>query len=225
MMPRGQYVKANMDHLLRADTLSRYQAHAIAVATGFMTRNEVREIEERQPLTPEQEREVAEATAKAAGPSGATGPTGGPNTASNQPGTGKAAPRLAAVRSAGDELPEAEPEFEPEFDGPDTWPDRQWLPGEAEAWAADDVGLSAGAAAGGLGERAAAGQEALHRYWTVGPGLAKWRGSPTPWRTLNAFLSKYMSGEQLDATTSAWYRDVFGHLPEMRPKRKSGRRR
>lgn len=407
MMPRGQYVKANMDHLLRADTKTRYEAHAIAVATGFMTRNEVREIEERQPLTPEQEREVAEATAKAAGPSGATGPTGGPNTASNQAGTGKAKPRLAAVRAAfergrhsafdpdqprdpdgqwsdghtnmlgmstggpgrrrqpasspssataadddehhgddgeqpgdvtsdvdangrpieigrhgvggvrhpeippydgygggngtglkryrlntdkycpdcggkaqdpqypdpkysaadiavdgaalwfpserGDDVPERddspyhdpsdpeyqedrarapelpalpEPEeFEPGYVGPEYWPDRTWFPGEAEAWAADDAGLSAGAAAGGLGERAAAGQEALHRYWTAGPGLAKWRGSPTPWRTLNAFLSKYMSGEQLDATTSAWYRDVFGHLPKMRPKRKSGRRR
>jgi HK97 family phage portal protein len=229
-LPRGQYVKANLDHVLRADTKSRYEAHSIAIASGFMTRNEVRELEERQPLTPEQEREVAEATAPApaAGPSGSTGPTGGPNTASNSAGSGKAAPRLAAVRALaedGSELPEEEPELEPDYDGPDTWPDRSWLPGEAEAWAADDsVGLTAGAAAGGL-TRAAAGQEALHRYWTAGPGLAKWRGSPTPWRTLRAFLSKYLSGEKLDATTSAWYRDVFGHLPDMRPKRKSGRRR
>jgi HK97 family phage portal protein len=102
LMPRGQYVKANLDHVLRADTKSRYEAHSIAIASGFLTRNEVRELEERQPLTPEQEQEVAEATAPvpAAGPSGATGPTGGPNTASNQAGTGKAKPRLAAVRAA-----------------------------------------------------------------------------------------------------------------------------
>jgi len=228
LMPRGQYVKANLDHLLRADTKSRYEAHSIAIASGFLTRNEVRELEERQPLTPEQEREVAEATATgaAAGPSGNTGPTGGPNTASNQAGTGSAPPRLAAVRSAA-ELPEDGEEFEPGYAGPDEDPGRSWLPGEAEAWAADDAtGLTAGAAAGGLdvGVRAAAGQEALHRYWTVGPGLAKWRGSPTPWRTLRAFLSKYLSGEKLDATTSAWYRDVFGHLPNQPVKRK-GRRR
>jgi HK97 family phage portal protein len=407
LMPRGQYVKANLDHVLRADTKSRYEAHSIAIASGFMTRNEVRELEERQPLTPEQEQEVAEATAPApaAGPSGNAGPTGGPNTASNQAGTGKAKPRLAAVRAAfergrhsafdpdqprdpdgqwsdghtnmlgmstggpgrrrqpataassapsadddephgdggekpgdvtsdvdangrpieigrhgvggvripgippydgygggdgtglkryklntdrycpdcggkaqdpqypdpkysaadiavdgaplwfpserGDDVPERddspyhdpsdpeyqedrarapelpalpEPEeFEPGYIGPEYWPDRTWFPGEAKAWAADDAGLSAGAAAGGL-MRAAAGQEALHRYWTAGPGLAKWRGSPTPWRTLRAFLSKYLSGEKLDATTSAWYRDVFGHLPEMRPKRKPSRK-
>lgn len=214
-MPRGQYVKANLDHVLRADTKSRYEAHSIAIASGFLTRNEVREIEERQPLTPEQEREVALATMKAMGPSGNTGPTGGPNTASNQAGTGSAAPRLAAVRSA--DLPDVDEELEADYDGPDTWPDRAWLPGEAEAWAADDAGLAVGAAAGGLdfGVRARAGQEALHRYWTAGPGLARWRGSSTPWRTLHAFLSKYLSGEELDSTTSAWYRDVFGHLPVM----------
>jgi HK97 family phage portal protein len=215
MMPRGQYVKANLDHLLRADTKTRYEAHSIAIAAGFLTRNEVREFEERQPFTPEQEREVAEATAR--GPSGSTGPGGGPNTASNQPGTGKAPPRLAAVRSLLERgaLPEDVSELEPDYDGPDTWPDRTWFPGEAEAWAADDAGLSVGAAAGGLdvGARAQAGADALHRYWTAGPGLARWRGSPHPWSTLHAFLSKYLSGERLDATTSAWYRDVFGHLP------------
>jgi HK97 family phage portal protein len=229
MMPRGQYVKANLDHVLRADTKSRYEAHSIAIASGFMTRNEVRELEERQPLTPEQEREVAEATAKGAagGPSGSTGPTGGPNTASNQAGTGQSAPRLAAVRSAA-ELPDGEEEIEPDYDGPDVDPARAWLPGEAEAWAADDAaGLAVGAAAGGLGVgvRARAGSEALHRYWTAGPGLAKWRASPHPWRTLRAFLSKYLSGEELDATTSAWYRDVFGHLPVMRKGGRKGRRR
>lgn len=95
-------------------------------------------------------------------------------------------------------------EFEPDFEGPELDLDRQWLPGEAQAWAADDV-------AGHL--RAAGNAEALHRYWTAGPGLAKWRGSPTPWRTLRRFLSKYLSGEKLDSTVSAWYRDVFGHLP------------
>lgn len=53
----------------------------------------------------------------------------------------------------------------------------------------------------------------LKQYWTAGPGLAKWRASPTPWRTLRRFLSKYLSGRKLDATTSSWYRIVFGKLP------------
>jgi hypothetical protein len=53
----------------------------------------------------------------------------------------------------------------------------------------------------------------LREYWTRGPGLAKWVSSPTPWRTLHRFLSKYLSGAKLDATTSAWYRIVFGRLP------------
>jgi hypothetical protein len=53
----------------------------------------------------------------------------------------------------------------------------------------------------------------LKAYWTTGPGLAKWRTSPTPWRTLRRHLSKYLSGRKLDATTSAWYRIVFGRLP------------
>lgn len=53
----------------------------------------------------------------------------------------------------------------------------------------------------------------LHQYWTAGPGLARWSGSARPWRALRRFLSRYLSGKKLDATTSAWYRDVFGHLP------------
>lgn len=87
---------------------------------------------------------------------------------------------------------------------PDLPPDpdaRDWFPGERAA----------------LAVRAGGGNpDALRRYWTAGPGLAKWRGSPTPWRTLRKFLSKYMSGEELDSTTSSWYRIVFGALPHQR---------
>lgn len=56
--PRGTYVKANLDALLRADTLTRYQAHAIALAQGFLTVDEVRELEERAPLTAAQKAEM-----------------------------------------------------------------------------------------------------------------------------------------------------------------------
>jgi HK97 family phage portal protein len=54
LFPRGTTVKANLDAILRADTLTRYQAHQIALTAGFLTVDEVREIEDRPPL-PEQE--------------------------------------------------------------------------------------------------------------------------------------------------------------------------
>jgi len=43
---RGTMVKMNVDSLLRSDTLSRYQAHQIAIASGWMTIDEVRAIED-----------------------------------------------------------------------------------------------------------------------------------------------------------------------------------
>jgi HK97 family phage portal protein len=104
---------------------------------------------------------------------------------------------------------DAEYEIEPDFDGPETDPARDWLPGEAEAWAADDI-------AGFLRAADYDGSN-LRTYWTAGPGLAKWRGSRTPWRTLKSFLSKYLSGDKLERTASDWYRLVFGYLPQDKP--------
>jgi len=49
-IPRGQVVKFNVDALLRPDTKTRYEAHAIAIDKGFLTVNEVREFENREPL-------------------------------------------------------------------------------------------------------------------------------------------------------------------------------
>lgn len=49
-IPRGQYAKFNVDALLRPDTKSRYEAHAIAIDKGFLTIDEVRELENREPL-------------------------------------------------------------------------------------------------------------------------------------------------------------------------------
>lgn len=48
--PRGTYVKATLDAILRADTKSRYEAHSIGLAAGFLTVNEVRELEDRPPI-------------------------------------------------------------------------------------------------------------------------------------------------------------------------------
>jgi len=49
---RGVEVEVNVSSLLRADQLTRYQAHQIAIAAGFMTVDEVREIEDLAPLNP-----------------------------------------------------------------------------------------------------------------------------------------------------------------------------
>jgi len=50
LLVRGQVAKFNFDSLLRTDTLSRYQAHQIAISTGFLTVDEVREMEKRDGL-------------------------------------------------------------------------------------------------------------------------------------------------------------------------------
>lgn len=48
--PRRTWVKANLDAILRADTLTRYKAHQIGLTGGFLVPNEVREIEDMPPL-------------------------------------------------------------------------------------------------------------------------------------------------------------------------------
>lgn len=49
-MPRGTTAKLNLDGLLRADTTSRYNAHSVALTSGFMTINEVRALEDLPPV-------------------------------------------------------------------------------------------------------------------------------------------------------------------------------
>lgn len=49
-LPRPQYVKFNAGALLRTDVLTRYEAHAVGISSGFLTVDEVRELEERPPL-------------------------------------------------------------------------------------------------------------------------------------------------------------------------------
>lgn len=50
LLPRGQRVRFNIEALLRADTASRYAAHAVALSSGFMSKNEVRDIEGLGPI-------------------------------------------------------------------------------------------------------------------------------------------------------------------------------
>jgi HK97 family phage portal protein len=52
-LPRGQHARFNYDSLLRADTYTRYQAHKLALEAGFLTIDEVRELENRPAINPQ----------------------------------------------------------------------------------------------------------------------------------------------------------------------------
>lgn len=51
LLPRGQSARFNLNAVLRPDTKTRYEAHALAIQTGFLTIDEVRDIEGLPPLT------------------------------------------------------------------------------------------------------------------------------------------------------------------------------
>lgn len=50
LLPGSQRVQWNVDAVLRADTKTRYEAHTLGLAGGWLTLEEVREIEDRPPL-------------------------------------------------------------------------------------------------------------------------------------------------------------------------------
>lgn len=50
-LPASEYVRFNLDAAVRADLKTRYEAHQIAIAAGFKTKDEVRALEELPPLT------------------------------------------------------------------------------------------------------------------------------------------------------------------------------
>lgn len=50
LVPRGQYVKFNAGGLLRTDLKTRYESYEIAIRAGFMTADQVRELEDWKPL-------------------------------------------------------------------------------------------------------------------------------------------------------------------------------
>ena len=52
LLPSRQYVKFNPNALLRSDTKTRYEAHEIALRAGFLSVDEVRDLEDRPPLPP-----------------------------------------------------------------------------------------------------------------------------------------------------------------------------
>ena len=59
LLPQPRYAKLNANALLRMDLKGRLDAYKVAIDTRIMTPTEARELEERAPLTPEQEAEFA----------------------------------------------------------------------------------------------------------------------------------------------------------------------
>ena len=62
--PLGQTVRANIETLLRSDTGSRYESYSTAIASRWMTPDEVRGIEGKPPLTDEQWDQLARLSPK-----------------------------------------------------------------------------------------------------------------------------------------------------------------
>jgi HK97 family phage portal protein len=54
LLPSTQTAKFNAGGFVRATLRDRYQAHKVAIESGFLTVNEVRELEDRPPLPPDQ---------------------------------------------------------------------------------------------------------------------------------------------------------------------------
>jgi phage portal protein BeeE len=54
LLPRGQYVKFNTGALLRTDLKTRYESYALALAgpQPWLTVDEVRDLEDREPINP-----------------------------------------------------------------------------------------------------------------------------------------------------------------------------
>jgi len=50
LLPASMWVKFNLDALLRGDTMARYDAYSRAITAGFMSTDEVRELEDLKPL-------------------------------------------------------------------------------------------------------------------------------------------------------------------------------
>ncbi|MFF2405734.1 phage portal protein [Streptomyces sp. NPDC058092] len=54
LMPGREYVRFNIDAMLRTSVLDRYNAHGMALAQGWRSRNEIRALENLAPLPPDQ---------------------------------------------------------------------------------------------------------------------------------------------------------------------------
>ncbi len=68
-----------------------------------------------------------------------------------------------------------------------------------------------------LGHDVTPGHDELHHWWTKGPGLARWVGSPHQYTTLHAELVKATKGKlppgEIDRMAASWVHEVTGFWP------------
>jgi len=95
LLPRPQYVKFNMDATVRADIATRYATYAIAKQHGLLTTNEIRQLEDRDPVPGGDEITLDPDTVTAAPGSGGPSADQPPAPAAGQPA------RLRPVADAG----------------------------------------------------------------------------------------------------------------------------
>lgn len=74
----------------------------------------------------------------------------------------------------------------------------------------DELRLRGIALRGVAGHDVTPGHDELHHYWVAGPGLAKWAGSPKPWTTLVALLTRHVGLRKAKIYASRWFIEHFG---------------
>jgi phage portal protein BeeE len=85
-LPFGQFAEANLDAILRADTLTRYQAHALAIGARILAPSEARAMERKRPMSPDQMDELPPLVAPSLAPASSS-----PDTAAQGRAKGNAA--------------------------------------------------------------------------------------------------------------------------------------
>lgn len=187
LLPRGQYVKFNVDALLRTDLAARMQAYQVARNIGLMNIDEARALEDLQPLPNGEGKDYTPLLVQVAASRGI-------DAAQVKSGAPLADQPLAGTRDF--ELP-AEIAAELEFIGVGD--------GTSDPTIAQMLTMCRAA-----GADVTPGHDELHHYWTHGEGLAKWADSPKPWTTLVALLTPHVGLARAKVFASRWFIEVFG---------------
>jgi HK97 family phage portal protein len=186
LLPRSQYVKFNIDALLRGDLTTRMNAYQVARQVGLNNVDELRSLEEWAPLPNGEGKDYTPLLVQVAASRG-----------------------IDAAQVKVDQAPSDQPDTQPAngggTNGSGKPPNGRALPDVLQAAAVPDLAVRLAHSAEGV-----KGAEQLHAYWTHGEGLAKWADTATPWTSLYHHLLKYLPPEEAKKTASRWFEEVFG---------------
>lgn len=205
-LPPNETARANLDEILRADTLTRYQAYALALTNGIQTVDEIRELENLPPLVGTDDAEaaaraLAETLQKIYLSVGKVLTTDEARAIANRAGAGLVIPAPPAASEAVVVNREpSEPADEP-TDEPADQPDEDQPDGVRSQSNLDNTPN---------------GQK-LWDYWTKGEGLAKWAESPHPYTALTAALAAAgVPAHSVPGLAANIFHAVFGIWPAER---------